>query len=173
MTSGTAGGGLELPTVDDTRDLGRRLAAVLAAGDLIVLSGPLGAGKTALTQGIGAGLRVAGEVTSPTFVISRVHPPDRARGGRLPLVHADAYRLGGIAEVDDLDLDASVDEAVTVVEWGSGKVEQLADAFLEVRMHRRDDEVRVVELRPHGGDWAHRLARLRPEDPPAGPRPPA
>src|ERR1043166_5869279 len=100
---------VELPTVDDTRGFGRRLAGVLRAGDLVVLSGPLGAGKTALAQGIGAGLGVRGEVTSPTFVIARVHPPDPTRGGRVPLVHVDAYRLGAVpdprAEVDDLDLD--------------------------------------------------------------------
>jgi tRNA threonylcarbamoyladenosine biosynthesis protein TsaE len=151
---------LELTTVDDTVALGRRLAVLLRAGDLVILDGPLGAGKTALARGIGAGLGVRGEVTSPTFVISRVHPPDPARGGRLPLVHVDAYRLGGVLEVDDLDLDASVDESVTVVEWGGGKVEQLADAHLLVRIERRDDDARVVELVPVGSDWATRLATL-------------
>jgi tRNA threonylcarbamoyladenosine biosynthesis protein TsaE len=144
-----------LPTVEDTRDFGRRLASVLRAGDLVVLSGPLGAGKTALAQGIGAGLAVPGEVTSPTFVIARVH-----RGGRLPFVHADAYRLGTTVEVDDLDLDASVEDSVTVVEWGHRKVEQLADAYLEVRIERRDDDTREVELVPHGGDWPARVAAL-------------
>jgi tRNA threonylcarbamoyladenosine biosynthesis protein TsaE len=152
----------ELATVDDTRDFGRRLSGLLRAGDLVLLSGPLGAGKTALAQGIGAGLGVAGEVTSPTFVIARVHRPDPARGGRVPLVHVDAYRLGSTedprAEVDDLDLDASLDDSVTVVEWGDGMVEQLADAHLRVRIERRDDDTRVVALEPHGGDWAGRLA---------------
>ena len=143
-----------LSTVDDTRGLGRRLAAVLRAGDLIVLTGPLGAGKTALAQGIGAGLGVTGTVASPTFVIARVHR------GVLPLVHADAYRIGGLAEIDDLDLDASLDDSVTVVEWGDGLVERLAEAYLEVRIERRDDESRVVELVPHGGDWAARLGAL-------------
>ena len=151
---------LELPTVDDTRDFGRRLAAILRAGDLVILDGPLGAGKTALAQGIGAGLGVRGEVTSPTFVIARVHQPDPHRAGRLPLVHVDAYRLGGVAEVDDLDLDASLDEAVTLVEWGEGKVEQLADAYLRVRLARRDDDTRVVELVGVGGDWGRRLESL-------------
>ncbi|MFB9237421.1 tRNA (adenosine(37)-N6)-threonylcarbamoyltransferase complex ATPase subunit type 1 TsaE, partial [Plantactinospora siamensis] len=117
-----------LPTVEDTHAYGRALAGRLRAGDLLVLTGPLGAGKTALVRGIGAGLGVAGEVTSPTFVIARVHRPDPARGGRVALVHADAYRLGDAAdpraEIDDLDLDASMDEAVTVVEWGEGMVEQ-------------------------------------------------
>jgi tRNA threonylcarbamoyladenosine biosynthesis protein TsaE len=158
----------ELPTVEDTRAFGRSLAGVLEAGDLVVLDGPLGAGKTALAQGIGAGLGVRGDVTSPTFVISRVHRPDPDRGGRLPLVHVDAYRLGGVADVDDLDLDASLDESVTVVEWGAGKVEQLADDRLHVRIARREDETRVVELTAHGAAWSDRLAAvgvaLRGED---------
>jgi tRNA threonylcarbamoyladenosine biosynthesis protein TsaE len=143
----------ELSTEEDTREFGRRIAGVLRAGDLVVLDGPLGAGKTVLAQGIGAGLGVRGEVTSPTFVIARVH-----RGGRLPFVHVDAYRLGGVADVDDLDLDASLEDSVTVVEWGSGKVEQLADAYLRVRIERRDDDTRVVEIEGHGPGWAERLA---------------
>lgn len=145
-----------LPAVEDTWAFGKALAAVLRPGDLVVLAGPLGAGKTALTQGIAAGLGVAGPVTSPTFVIARVHP------GPVPMVHADAYRLAGVAdplaEVDALDLDAELDQAVVVVEWGEGLVEQLADAHLLVRIERRDDEVRLVELFGHGGDWAQRLA---------------
>ena len=147
---------MRLPTVEDTRDFGRALGRVLRPGDLVLLSGPLGAGKTALAQGIGAGLDVPGEVTSPTFVIARV-----LRGGRVPFVHVDAYRLGTPGEVDDLDLDASVDDSVTVVEWGGGKVEQLADAYLEVRIERGDDdETREVTLVPHHGDWSARLASL-------------
>src|SRR5690348_14925871 len=109
------------------RDLGERLAGLLAPGDLVVLSGSLGAGKTTLTQGIGAGLGVRGPVTSPTFVIARVHPS--LRGGP-DLVHADAYRLGSTIEVDDLDLDADLDHSVTVVEWGEGLVENLAAGHL-------------------------------------------
>jgi tRNA threonylcarbamoyladenosine biosynthesis protein TsaE len=144
-----------LPTVADTRALGTRLAALLRAGDLIVLTGPLGAGKTALVQGIGAGLGVSGAVVSPTFVIARVHR------GPLPLVHVDAYRLGSLAEVDDLDLDVDIADAVTVVEWGAGLVEQLADARLEVSIARAaDSEVRTARLMPHGGDWAARVAAL-------------
>ena len=149
----------KLPTVEETRGFGEALAAVLRAGDLVVLAGPLGAGKTVLAQGIGAGLRVSGAVTSPTFVIARVHRPDRARGGRLPMVHVDAYRLGALVEVDDLDLDAALDESVTVVEWGEGMVEHLADAHLLVRIDRPgDDDTRVVELVGRGGDWPERLA---------------
>jgi tRNA threonylcarbamoyladenosine biosynthesis protein TsaE len=143
----------ELPTPADTFGLGRELAGILRAGDLVVLVGPLGAGKTALTQGIGAGLGVTEPVTSPTFVIARVH-----NGGRVPLVHVDAYRLGSVADVDDLDLDASAEDSVTVVEWGQGLVEQLADEHLEVRLDRRDDDVRTARLIPHGPGWEQRLA---------------
>jgi tRNA threonylcarbamoyladenosine biosynthesis protein TsaE len=152
---------MRLATPEDTRELGRSLAPLLRAGDLVVLVGPLGAGKTQLAQGIGAGLGVRGAVTSPTFVIARVHPPDVGRGGRLPMVHVDAYRLGGVAEVDDLDLDADVEAAVTVVEWGAGLVEQLADGYLEIRLDRDEDsDERTATLVPCGGDWPERLARL-------------
>jgi tRNA threonylcarbamoyladenosine biosynthesis protein TsaE len=150
--------GIRLATVEDTRAFGRRLADVLRQGDLVLLTGPLGAGKTALVQGIGVGLGVHGDVTSPTFVIARVH-----KGAR-PLVHADAYRLGDKpdprGEIDDLDLDASADDAVTVVEWGEGMVEHLNEAYLQVRIDRLDDDTRVIDLLPYGGDWADRLARL-------------
>ena len=146
---------LALPTADDTRAFGKRLAGVLRAGDLVVLTGPLGAGKTALVQGIGAGLGVRGNVVSPTFVIARVHK------GPLPLVHVDAYRLGSLAEVDDLDLDVDVADAVTVVEWGAGLVEQLTDARLEIAIERAaESEERTARLTPHAGDWAERLAGL-------------
>jgi tRNA threonylcarbamoyladenosine biosynthesis protein TsaE len=154
----------ELPTVDDTRGFGEALAAVLRPGDLVVLAGPLGAGKTVVAQGIGAGLKVTGPVTSPTFVIARVHRPDPGRGGAVPLVHVDAYRLGAVndprAEVDDLDLDAVLADSVVVVEWGEGMVEHLADAHLLVRIDRRDDDVRVVELAGRGGDWPQRLSEV-------------
>ncbi len=145
-----------LPTAADTFEFGRRLAGVLRAGDLVLLTGPLGAGKTALVQGIGAGLGVSGTVVSPTFVIARTHP------GPLPLVHVDAYRLGSLAEVDDLDLDIDADDAVTAVEWGAGVAEQLSDARLEIVIDRAaDSEERRVRLVPHGGDWAQRLTELR------------
>jgi len=104
------GGEVVVATSEDMRALGRRLAALLRPGDLVVLTGDLGAGKTTLVQGIGAGLGVRAPVVSPTFVIARVH-----RDGSIPLVHVDAYRLGSVAEVDDLDLDADLDASVTVV----------------------------------------------------------
>lgn len=135
---------------------GSQLAELLQPGDLVLLSGPLGAGKTTLAQGIGAGLGVTGPVVSPTFVIARVY-----RGGRLPMVHVDAYRLGGVDEVDDLDLDASVGDSVTVVEWGDGLVESLAENRLEVRIDRveglaaeGDEDTRTVQVLGHGPRWA-------------------
>ena len=120
---------LHAPDAEAMRAVGRALAGQLRAGDLVVLSGELGAGKTTFTQGLGAGLGVRGDVTSPTFVIARVHP---SLGDGPALVHVDAYRLGGLDELDDLDLDASLDEAVTVVEWGEGLAEGLAESRLEV-----------------------------------------
>ena len=122
-----------VPDREAMQRLGERLAAVLAPGDLVVLSGGLGAGKTTLTQGIGRGLRVRGEVTSPTFVIARVHP---STVGGPALVHVDAYRLSSLDEVDDLDLDASLEDSVTIVEWGEGKVEGLAEDRLVVHVER-------------------------------------
>lgn len=146
---------LQLHTAADTHEFGLRLAAVLRAGDLVILTGPLGAGKTALTQGIGAGLGVEGRVTSPTFVIARSH---RAGAAGVPLVHVDAYRLETLDELDDLDLDTDVDAAVTVVEWGAGLAERLAESHLEIAIERRADETRVAVLHGRGGDWAERLA---------------
>lgn len=135
---------LTVPNADDMRALGRRLADDLSAGDLVVLTGDLGAGKTTLVQGIAAGLGAPGPVLSPTFVIARIY-----HGGRIPLVHVDAYRLGSRVEVDDLDLDADVDESVTVVEWGEGLVEGLADDRIVVSIRRSsgdDDETRHVQV---------------------------
>ena len=128
------------------------LAGRLEAGDLVVLSGGLGAGKTTLTQGIGAGLGVRGPITSPTFVIARVHP---STIGGPALVHVDAYRLGDGFEVDDLDLDASLSESVTVVEWGQGKVEALSADRLEVRIAvARSGDLRRVHVAGVGPRWA-------------------
>src|ERR1700683_5713564 len=110
---------LRVATAESMRDLGRQLAGLLRAGDRVLLPGPLGAGKTTLVQGIGAGLGVRGPVTSPTFVIARVHPVLAGPGPAL--VHADAYRLGRFSEGDDLDLDADMARAVTRVEWGEGR----------------------------------------------------
>ncbi|HUZ25858.1 MAG TPA: tRNA (adenosine(37)-N6)-threonylcarbamoyltransferase complex ATPase subunit type 1 TsaE [Streptosporangiaceae bacterium] len=133
------------------RDLGTRLAGLLRPGDLIVLSGQLGAGKTTLAQGIGAGLGVRGPVTSPTFVIARVHPS--LRGGP-DLVHADAYRLGSRAEVDDLDLDTDIATSVTVVEWGEGLVEDLAASFLEIAIAPVPASTVPASTGPAGGGQA-------------------
>ncbi|MHA3704223.1 tRNA (adenosine(37)-N6)-threonylcarbamoyltransferase complex ATPase subunit type 1 TsaE [Jatrophihabitans sp. YIM 134969] len=141
-----------LATAADTQEFGRQLGETLRPGDVVVLRGPLGAGKTVLAKGIGAGLGITEPVTSPTFVIARVHPH-----GRVPMVHVDAYRLGGVAEVDDLDLDVDVEDSVTVVEWGEGVAEQLTPDWLLVDVERRDDDVRVVTLHPHGETWADRL----------------
>ena len=150
-------------TAQEARDLGRRLAAVLRAGDLLILAGDLGAGKTTFTQGVGAGLGVRGDVTSPTFVISRVHP---SLVDGPALVHVDAYRLGGAAELDDLDLDTSLEDTVTVVEWGSGVAEGLAEDRLEVTITRPrgddaggvpalgGDERRGFRFTGHGERWS-------------------
>jgi tRNA threonylcarbamoyladenosine biosynthesis protein TsaE len=125
------------------------LGRLLSAGDLVVLTGGLGAGKTTLTQGLAEGVGVRGPITSPTFVIARVHP---AVVGGPALVHVDAYRLGGFAELDDLDLDASLEESVTVVEWGHGLVEDLADDRLEVTLVGED--TRRASVQTHGRRWA-------------------
>ena len=116
-------------TTDDTQDFGRRLGSLLRGGDVLVLTGDLGAGKTTLTQSIAEGLGVRGPITSPTFVISRVHP---SLVGGPALVHVDAYRLGSAVELDDIDLDADLDASVVIVEWGAGLAEQLSDTRLEL-----------------------------------------
>jgi tRNA threonylcarbamoyladenosine biosynthesis protein TsaE len=144
---------LELATPGDTERLGRAVGERLRPGDVVVLSGPLGAGKTVLARGIGSGLGVRGPVTSPTFVIAREHPA--LPGGRgVPLVHVDAYRLGGMAELDALDLDTDLLAAAVVVEWGEGMAERLADEHLLIRLGRpsaghcdgSDDGRRVAQL---------------------------
>ncbi|MBO9523011.1 MAG: tRNA (adenosine(37)-N6)-threonylcarbamoyltransferase complex ATPase subunit type 1 TsaE [Nocardioidaceae bacterium] len=147
-----------LPKPEDTQAAGRRLGALLRAGDLVILSGDLGAGKTTFTQGLGDGLGVRGPVTSPTFVIARVHP---SLNDGPALVHVDAYRLGDAAELDDLDLDTDLDLAVTVVEWGSGLAESLAGDRLEIVLHRAADDVRTLRLTALGARWTDTdLSRL-------------
>ena len=148
-----------VPTRDEMHDLGARLATLLRPGDLVVLSGGLGAGKTTLTQGIGRGLRVRGDVTSPTFVIARVHP---SLVGGPALVHVDAYRLGSLDEIDDLDLDTSLESSVTVVEWGEDKVDDLSDDRLVLVLARPvggvvpddGDEPRTVSVVGVGARWS-------------------
>lgn len=150
MTSAHLPATLALASADDTHDFGMRLGRLLRAGDLVVLTGGLGVGKTTLTQGIGSGLDVRGPVTSPTFVLARVHP---SLVGGPALAHVDAYRLGGALELDDLDLDADVADSVTVVEWGHGVAERLADAYLEVELEVADGEVRRATVTGHGARW--------------------
>ncbi len=150
MTGTQVKASLELATPADTERLGRAVGERLRPGDVVVLSGPLGAGKTVLARGIGTGLGVRGPVTSPTFVIAREHPT--LPGGRgVPLVHVDAYRLGGMAELDDLDLDTDLLAAAVVVEWGEGIAERLADEHLLIRLQRPSgagDDTRIAQL--HG-----------------------
>ena len=143
-----------LPTAEDTRAWGKRLGAVLRAGDLVVLTGDLGAGKTTLTQGIAEGLGVRGPVTSPTFVIARV-PPSLVGGPAL--VHVDAYRLGGLAELDDLDLDTSLEDSVTIVEWGHGLAEGLSEDRLEITLRGEDE--RLATISAWGPRWDGEQAR--------------
>ncbi|AMM22254.1 tRNA threonylcarbamoyladenosine biosynthesis protein TsaE [Frondihabitans sp. PAMC 28766] len=152
-------------------DFGARLATLLRAGDLLVLTGPLGAGKTTLTRGLGRGLDVRGQVASPTFVLARTHPA--LRPGGVPLVHVDAYRLGSAAELDDLDLDYA--SSVVVVEWGAGMLDGVAESWLDVQIERptgasggpgaqdpdalqdpddAPEEPRRVRIEAHGPRWS-------------------
>ena len=152
---------------DQTRDLGTDLGRLLRAGDLVMLSGGLGAGKTTLTQGIGVGMGVRGRVASPTFIVARVHPN---LGGGPDLIHADAYRITDLNDLETLDLDSSLDEAVTVVEWGDGKTEAMSEERLAIEVRRAsggqaqrdgdvidlehmDDGRRHIVLRAHGHRW--------------------
>ena len=137
-----------LDTVEETQTWGARLGRSLRPGDLLLLTGDLGAGKTTLTQGIAEGLGVRGPITSPTFVIARVHP---SLVGGPALVHVDAYRLGGFAELDDLDLDADLADSVTVVEWGHGLAEGLSEDYLEITLSGADR--RTLTIEGHGPRW--------------------
>ena len=141
---------MKISTPEQMFSLGKKIGGSCKAGDLILLNGPLGAGKTVLVQGIGAALGVEG-VTSPTFVISRVHK------GKIPLIHVDAYRLldGGNANayIDDLDLDTERESGVTVIEWGGQESARLNDERLEIYIDRSDD-VRKVSVKAVGYRWS-------------------
>ena len=141
---------VKVSSVNEMRAIGAKIADQLKAGDLLILSGELGAGKTALTQGIGVGLGIR-EITSPTFVISRIHQ------GKLPLIHVDAYRLiqspGVFLEFEDLDLPSKMSDAVTVIEWGSELAPLLKDEFLEIKIDFISDNERNLEITPHGTRW--------------------
>ena len=176
---------LSVSTAAQTHELAAALASVLDAGDLLVLTGELGAGKTTFTQGLGEGLGVRSGIISPTFVLVRIHPnlPDGPRPGGPDLVHVDAYRLGSAAEIDDIDLENTLDSSVTVVEWGHDRVEHLSDSRLEIDLHRAiglsagdgaaastasrtsggetldfdnedTDEPRIIVMRGYGPRWA-------------------
>jgi tRNA threonylcarbamoyladenosine biosynthesis protein TsaE len=142
-------------SAEDTQEFGRRLGALLRGGDVLVLTGDLGAGKTTLTQGIADGLGVRGPITSPTFVIARLHP---SLVGGPALVHVDAYRIGSALELDDLDLDADLDTSVTVVEWGAGLAEQLSESRLELTITGED--VRTARVVGVGDRWDDVLGQL-------------
>jgi tRNA threonylcarbamoyladenosine biosynthesis protein TsaE len=134
------------------RERGAHIARCCRPGDLVILSGDLGAGKTTFVQGMGSGLGVVEQITSPTFVIARVYPTPTGSD----LVHVDAYRLGSSLELDDLDLDSDLDSAITVVEWGEGKVEQLSEDRVVITITRSDsddDETRVMSVAGFGARW--------------------
>lgn len=169
MSEASIAAELAVGDIAETREFAHRLGGILRAGDLVILTGELGAGKTTFTQGLGLGMGVREGIISPTFVISRIHP---ALGHGPDLVHVDAYRLDSAAELDDLDLEASMGQSVTVVEWGAGKVEQLSDSRLEIVLLRpgsaeihedlvfdftegEDDEPRTIRIAAFGPRWEH------------------
>lgn len=166
-----------LESLEQMRTFAAALADHLRAGDLLILTGNLGAGKTTFTQSLGKALDVAGRITSPTFIIARVHP---SRRGGPALVHVDAYRLADGEELEDLDLDSELDESITVVEWGAGMAEQLSSDHLDITIapvwdedtddeeligaedaDESEDERRTVDLTGHGDAWAARMPRVQ------------
>ncbi|MFJ6453705.1 tRNA (adenosine(37)-N6)-threonylcarbamoyltransferase complex ATPase subunit type 1 TsaE [Paenarthrobacter sp. NPDC091669] len=184
---------LTVTTAEQTHALAAAVGGVLEAGDLLVLTGELGAGKTTFTQGLGEGLGVRSGIISPTFVLVRIHPnqADGPRPGGPDLVHVDAYRLESAAEIDDIDLENTMDTAVTVVEWGRDRVEHLSDSRLEVDLHRSvggedpatavaaagdvmdfdtddDDEPRTLVFRGYGPRWAEAPRLLETPSPEKG-----
>jgi tRNA threonylcarbamoyl adenosine modification protein YjeE len=147
---------LQISTAEDMHEFGSKLASILKAGDLVILTGPLGAGKTTFTRGVGEGLRAIGNVSSPTFVIARTH---KRENSEVPLVHVDAYRLNSVHEFDDLDID--IDHSIVLVEWGRGFAEELAESWLDIeigRDHTGESEIRDVTITAHGSRFEN--ARL-------------
>ncbi|SMX83772.1 tRNA (adenosine(37)-N6)-threonylcarbamoyltransferase complex ATPase subunit type 1 TsaE [Brevibacterium aurantiacum] len=165
-----------LESLEQMRTFAAALADHLRAGDLLILTGNLGAGKTTFTQSLGTALDVAGRITSPTSIIARVHP---SRSGGPALVHVDAYRLADGEELEDLDLDSELDESITVVEWGAGMAEQLSSDHLDITIapvwdesddeeligvdgaDESEDERRTVDLTGCGDAWAARMPRIQ------------
>lgn len=155
--------GFRADDADATRALGERLAGILEGGDVLLLVGDLGAGKTTFVQGLARGLGVVGNVTSPTYIIARVHEP-LAEGPAL--IHVDAYRVNDDLDLETIDLDATVEDSVTVVEWGRGQAESLKDERLEIEFEfvsgadlaEDGSEPRVITLRPVGDAWVERLS---------------
>jgi tRNA threonylcarbamoyl adenosine modification protein YjeE len=147
---------LQISTAEDMHGFGSKLAGILKAGDLVILTGPLGAGKTTFTRGVGEGLRAIGNVSSPTFVIARTH---KRENSEVPLVHVDAYRLSSLHEFDDLDID--IDHSIVLVEWGRGFAEELAESWLDIeigRDHTGESDIRDVTITAHGSRFEN--ARL-------------
>ena len=142
---------LTIATPEEMNEFGLKVAKVLKAGDLVILTGPLGAGKTTFTRGVGEGLEAIGNVSSPTFVIARTHKREHSD---VPLVHVDAYRLSSVHEFDDLDID--IERSIVLVEWGRGFAEDLAESWLDIeieRDHTGESEFRSVTLTGIGERW--------------------
>lgn len=142
---------LSIETPEEMNEFGLKVAKVLRAGDLVILTGPLGAGKTTFTRGVGEGLQAIGNVSSPTFVIARTH---KRENSEVPLVHVDAYRLSSVHEFDDLDID--IDHSIVLVEWGRGFAEDLAESWLDIeieRDHTGESDLRTVTVTAVGDRW--------------------